>query len=141
MANKNYKKYFDKKMSQAGVSSPKDIPDDMKDDFFKDVDKGYNSKKEKGKDGVKDESNTRAGRLLSFHYGIEEEFYKKNDGNTHSNRKANGLGNVSPRNKSNSSNAASATTSAVKGVNIAKPGVGPAKGKGGDNLTHSKYVS
>ena len=141
MANKKYKKYFDKKMKDAGVSSPKEIPDKFKDDFFKEVDKGYNSKEEPGKDGKKDESNTRAGKLLSFHYGIEEEFYKKNDGNTHSNRKANGLGNVSPRNKSNSSNAAKATTSHVKGVNIAKPGVGSPSGKGGDKLTHGKYVS
>ena len=41
-----YKKYFDSMLKKWNVSSPKDIPADKKDDFFKAVDKGYKAKKE-----------------------------------------------------------------------------------------------
>ena len=41
-----YKKYFDSMLKKWNVSSPKDIPADKKDDFFKAVDKGYKAKNE-----------------------------------------------------------------------------------------------
>lgn len=48
-----YRKYFDKKLKKWNVSSPSEIPDDKKDDFFEEVDKGWNSADEGGKDGKK----------------------------------------------------------------------------------------
>jgi hypothetical protein len=42
----DYKKYFDSMLKKWNVSSPKDIPADKKDDFFKAVDKGYKAKNE-----------------------------------------------------------------------------------------------
>ena len=41
-----YKKYFNSMLKKWNVSSPDDIPDDKKDDFFKAVDKGYKAKNE-----------------------------------------------------------------------------------------------
>ena len=41
-----YKKYFDSMLKKWNVSSPKDIPADKKDDFFKAVDAGYKAKNE-----------------------------------------------------------------------------------------------
>ena len=41
-----YKKYFASMLKKWNVSSPKDIPADKKDDFFKAVDKGYKAKNE-----------------------------------------------------------------------------------------------
>ena len=41
-----YKKYFVSMLKKCNVSSPKDIPADKKDDFFKAVDKGYKAKNE-----------------------------------------------------------------------------------------------
>jgi hypothetical protein len=41
-----YKKYFDSMLKKWNVSSPKDIPADKKDDFFKAVDAGYEAKNE-----------------------------------------------------------------------------------------------
>ena len=41
-----YKKYFASMLKKWNVSSPADIPDDKKDDFFKAVDKGYKAKNE-----------------------------------------------------------------------------------------------
>ena len=41
-----YKKYFNSMLKKWNVSSPDDIPDDKKDDFFKAVDKGYKAKDE-----------------------------------------------------------------------------------------------
>ena len=45
-AYKKYSKYFDSMLKKWNVSSPKDIPADKKDDFFKAVDKGYKAKNE-----------------------------------------------------------------------------------------------
>ena len=42
----DYKKYFDSMLKKWNVSSPKDIPADKKDDFFKAVDAGYKAKNE-----------------------------------------------------------------------------------------------
>jgi len=42
----DYKKYFDSMLKKWNVSSPKDIPADKKDDFFKAVDKVYKAKNE-----------------------------------------------------------------------------------------------
>lgn len=50
---KEYRKYFDKMLKKWDVKSPAEIPDDKKDDFFEEVDKGWNSADEKGKDGKK----------------------------------------------------------------------------------------
>ena len=41
-----YKKYFNSMLKKWNVSSPDEIPDDKKDDFFKAVDKGYKAKNE-----------------------------------------------------------------------------------------------
>lgn len=46
-----YRKYFDKMLKKWKVKSPAEIPDDKKDDFFEEVDKGWNSADEKGDDG------------------------------------------------------------------------------------------
>ena len=45
-AYKKYSKYFDSMLKKWNVSSPKDIPANKKDDFFKAVDKGYKAKNE-----------------------------------------------------------------------------------------------
>lgn len=50
-----YKKYFNSMLKKWNVSSPDDIPDDKKDDFFKAVDKGYKAKNESC--GLKHEDN------------------------------------------------------------------------------------
>ena len=50
-----YKKYFNSMLKKWNVSSPDDIPDDKKDDFFKAVDKGYKAKNEDC--GLKHEDN------------------------------------------------------------------------------------
>lgn len=50
---KEYREYFDKKLKKWNVKSPAEIPDDKKDDFFEEVDKGWNSADEKGDDGKK----------------------------------------------------------------------------------------
>ena len=59
-----YKKYFDSMLKKWNVSSPKDIPADKKDDFFKAVDKGYKAKNEscglKHEDGADDEADKKA---------------------------------------------------------------------------------
>ena len=117
-----YQEYFKKKMAKEGADEPSDVKN--KGEFFKKVDKDYNSEDEKGKDGEKDEkdeSRTRAGRLLANNSDIEEDFYKTRHGDTHRSRKENGMGNVTARNTSNSSRA-SQVTSAVN-VTSAKPGV------------------
>ena len=41
-----YKKHFDSMLKKYNVTSPADIPDDKKDDFFKAVDAGYTAKNE-----------------------------------------------------------------------------------------------
>ena len=41
-----YKKHFDSMLKKYNVSSPADIPDDKKDDFFNAVDAGYKAKDE-----------------------------------------------------------------------------------------------
>jgi len=41
-----YKKHFDSMLKKWNVSSPKDIPDDKKGEFFKAVDAGYEAKNE-----------------------------------------------------------------------------------------------
>ena len=45
-AGEAYKKHFNSMLKKWNVSSPKDIPADKKDDFFKAVDKGYKAKNE-----------------------------------------------------------------------------------------------
>lgn len=53
MANKiaedtvEYKEYFDKKMKQHGIKSPEDLKPGERANFFRDVDRGWKSKKEK----------------------------------------------------------------------------------------------
>ena len=63
-----YKKYFDSMLKKWNVSSPKDIPADKKDDFFKAVDKGYKAKNEscglKHEDENDDEEQVDEGRPL-----------------------------------------------------------------------------
>lgn len=149
MATK-YKEKFKKHLAKHGADDPGDVDDDHKKDFFKEIDKKHTSKPEKADkdgDGVKrndqDESvRTRAGRLLNIHNGIEEDFYKKGKGDAHRNRNANGMGNIRPRNTSNSSSAASDTTSHVAGVNIGKPGIeGSGKMSSGDGGTDLNWVS
>ena len=46
-----YKDLFKKKLEEYGVSSPSQIPEDKKDDFFLELDKMWNSADEKGSDG------------------------------------------------------------------------------------------
>ena len=50
-----YKKFFDGALKKFGVTSPAELDDDKKKEFFDYVDKNYNSDDEKGKDGVKKE--------------------------------------------------------------------------------------
>ena len=46
-----YRKYFEKKLKKWNVSSPDEIPDDKKDEFFEEVDSGWNAEDERGEDG------------------------------------------------------------------------------------------
>ena len=41
-----YQKYFNKILKKYGVSSPDELPQDKKDDFFDEVDKGWKADKE-----------------------------------------------------------------------------------------------
>lgn len=50
-----YKKFFDGALKKFGVTSPAELDDDKKKEFFDYVDKNFNSDDEKGKDGVKKE--------------------------------------------------------------------------------------
>ena len=50
-----YKKFFDGTLKKFGVTSPAELDDDKKKEFFDYVDKNFNSDDEKGKDGVKKE--------------------------------------------------------------------------------------
>jgi len=43
----DYEEYFEDKLDEYDVDSPADIPEDKKDDFFEDVDEGYESEEEK----------------------------------------------------------------------------------------------
>jgi len=43
---KEYQEYFKKKLKKWGVSSPNEIPDDKKKEFFEEVDKGWTGEKE-----------------------------------------------------------------------------------------------
>lgn len=45
--NTEYQAYFRKMLDKHGYATPKDIPDDKKDDFFNAVDKGWQSNDEK----------------------------------------------------------------------------------------------
>ena len=45
----DYQEYFEDKMDEYGVDSPTEIPTDKKDDFFEEVDSGWESEKEKSK--------------------------------------------------------------------------------------------
>ena len=51
-----YKKFFDSALKKFGVTSPAELDDAKKKEFFDYVDKNYNSDDEKGKDGVKEET-------------------------------------------------------------------------------------
>ena len=44
--SQDYKTYFKSMLKKHGYTSPADIPDDKKDDFFNAVDKGYKAKNE-----------------------------------------------------------------------------------------------
>ena len=44
--SQDYKAYFKSTLKKHGYTSPADIPDDKKDDFFNAVDKGYKAKNE-----------------------------------------------------------------------------------------------
>lgn len=46
-----YDKFFRAMLKKWGIKSFKDLPKNKQKDFFDAVDKGWNSKKEKGKDG------------------------------------------------------------------------------------------
>lgn len=46
---KEYREYFNKLLKKWNVSSPAEIADDKKDDFFEEVDKGWTSEAEEGK--------------------------------------------------------------------------------------------
>jgi hypothetical protein len=50
---KEYREYFEKKLKKWNVSSPSEISDDKKDEFFEEVDAGWNSEDESGTDGKK----------------------------------------------------------------------------------------
>ena len=99
MADTPYQQKFKKALSDAGYSSPKDIPPDKKDDFFNKIDAEHKSKKEKKGDYSENLpiTNSRAGSLLRNHLEIEEAFYKTNKGRKHRSRKGNGLDNITPR--------------------------------------------
>ena len=43
-----YQKYFQKKLKETGKSSPSEMSDAEKKKFFEDIDKGYESEREKG---------------------------------------------------------------------------------------------
>ena len=51
-----YKKFFDSALKKFGVTSPAELDDAKKKEFFDYIDKNYNSDDEKGKDGVKEET-------------------------------------------------------------------------------------
>ena len=51
-----YKKFFDSALKKFGVTSPAELDNAKKKEFFDYVDKNYNSDDEKGKDGVKEET-------------------------------------------------------------------------------------
>jgi len=51
-----YKKFFDSALKKFGVTSPTELDDAKKKEFFDYIDKNYNSDDEKGKDGVKEET-------------------------------------------------------------------------------------
>ena len=134
MADTPFQKKFKAQLKAKGHKNVKDIPADEKDDFFNAVDDSHQSKKEKK--GDYSESMTRASKLLSINKEIEEDFYKKNKGDRHRNRNANGMGNIGPRNTSDSSSAASDTSSHTN-VSIAKPGIeggGKMSSGGGNDL-------
>jgi hypothetical protein len=48
-----YSEYFEKKLREWDVKNPDEIPDDKKSEFFKEVDDGWKSADEVGKDGKK----------------------------------------------------------------------------------------
>ena len=120
----DYKAFFNAKLKAAVYSSSKDIPADKKDDFFDMIDKQWKGEKhdEKDEPGNSNESfsSSRAGRLLAFNAGIEEGFYKSGDGQRHSARKENGMGNVSARKKKATGGG---EVSSRTNVSHAKPGV------------------
>jgi len=45
VAETEYQKYFNKKLKKYDVDSPADLPDDKKDDFFEEVDAGWDAEK------------------------------------------------------------------------------------------------
>jgi hypothetical protein len=51
-----YKKFFDSALKKFGVTSPAELDDAKKKEFFDYIDKNYNSDDENGKDGVKEET-------------------------------------------------------------------------------------
>lgn len=103
MADTPYQKFFKAELAKAGYKSPKDIPQDKKDDFFDMIDRKYKGEKhdEKDEPGNSNEefaiTNSRAGGLLQNHLNVEEAFYKTNKGRKHRSRKGNGLDNITPR--------------------------------------------
>lgn len=50
-----YKKFFDATLKKFGVTSPDELSDEKKKEFFDYIDKNYNSSKEKGEDGKVEE--------------------------------------------------------------------------------------
>ena len=58
LAAAEYDDYFDDKMDDEGIDSPDDLKDSEKDEFFEDVDKGWNSEEEEGKDGAESSLNS-----------------------------------------------------------------------------------
>jgi hypothetical protein len=48
----DYRNYFEKKLKKWNVSSPSEIPKEKKVDFFKEVDDGWESEEEKGKEAT-----------------------------------------------------------------------------------------
>lgn len=49
-----YKKFFDSALKKFGVTSPAELDDAKKKEFFDYIDKNYNSSDEKGEDGKKE---------------------------------------------------------------------------------------
>lgn len=49
----DYDKFFTSMLKKWKIKSYKDLPKNKQDDFFAAIDKAWNSKKEKGKDGLK----------------------------------------------------------------------------------------
>jgi hypothetical protein len=89
-----YQEFFKTQLAKAGFNSPKDIPDDKKDDFFDMIDRTWKGEKkpgEKDRPGNSNEShysNTRAGYLLS-HHSQSEDFYRSEKGKKYPHRKGN----------------------------------------------------